>query len=66
MFLHLPLGIIEPALLGVMMRTGMKAIGVMLASSAFGGNPTFISAFVLTNVLVMGNETIVTKVKIQH
>ncbi len=35
MFLHLPLGIIEPALLGVMMRTGMKAIGVMLASSAF-------------------------------
>lgn len=98
------LGISEPALFGVVMRTGMKAIGVMLASSALGGmalsllgiqansyglavllsplmyiyDPyqltmyvvigiaTFILAFVLTNVLVMGNETIVTKVKIQH
>ena len=30
------------------------------------GIATFILAFVLTNVLVMGNETIVTKVKIQH
>lgn len=31
------LGISEPALFGVVMRTGMKAIGVMLASSALGG-----------------------------
>ncbi|WP_319467230.1 hypothetical protein [uncultured Trichococcus sp.] len=60
------LGISEPALFGVVMRTGMKAIGVMLASSALGVIATFILAFVLTNVLVLGNETIVTKVKIQH
>lgn len=31
------LGVSEPALFGVVMRTGMKAIGVMLASSAIGG-----------------------------
>ena len=98
------LGISEPALFGVVMRTGMKAIGVMLASSALGGmalsllgiqansyglavllsplmyiyDPyqltmyvvigiaTFILAFVLTNVLVIRNETIVTKVKIKR
>ena len=98
------LGISEPALFGVVMRTGMKAIGVMLGSSALGGmalsllgiqansyglavllsplmyiyDPyqltmyvvigiaTFILAFVLTNVLVIRNETIVTKVKIKR
>lgn len=31
------LGVSEPALFGVVMRAGMKAIGVMLASSAIGG-----------------------------
>lgn len=31
------LGVSEPALFGVVMRTGMKAIGVMLVSSAVGG-----------------------------
>lgn len=31
------LGVSEPALFGVVMRTGMKAIGVMVASSALGG-----------------------------
>lgn len=31
------LGVSEPALFGVVMRTGMKAIGVMVASSAIGG-----------------------------
>lgn len=31
------LGVSEPALFGVVMRTGMRAIGVMLASSAIGG-----------------------------
>ena len=31
------LGVSEPALFGVVMRTGMKAIGVMLTSSAIGG-----------------------------
>lgn len=31
------LGVSEPALFGVVMRNGMKAIGVMLFSSALGG-----------------------------
>ncbi|OFI48511.1 PTS beta-glucoside transporter subunit EIIBCA [Floricoccus tropicus] len=31
------LGVSEPALFGVVMRTGMKAIGVLLASSSLGG-----------------------------
>lgn len=31
------LGVSEPALFGVVMRTGIKAIGVMLVSSAIGG-----------------------------
>lgn len=86
------LGVSEPALFGVVMRTGMRAIGVMLTSSAIGGmvlsllgiqansyglavllsplmyiyDPyqvityvlvgigTFVLAFILTNIFVMG------------
>ena len=93
------LGVSEPALFGVVMRTGMKAIGVMVISSALGGmvlslfgiqansyglavllsplmyiySPyqlivycitglaTFCLAFILTQLIVLKKEAVVTK-----